>query len=80
MACAGFGKGGQIERVRGTEVPNVVQGAKPWQGVSQKVKHFFSLYMKFSCHVTADVTKNAGLLERNINEVVHIFHTLRTIF
>ena len=36
VACAGFGKEGQIERVWGTsletEVPSVIQGAKPWQG------------------------------------------------
>ena len=33
MACAGFGKGGQIERFRRTDVTSVVQGAKLWQGV-----------------------------------------------
>ena len=29
--------------------------------------------MKFSCHVTADVTNNAGLLEWNTNEIVPNF-------
>ena len=48
--------------VRGTEVLSVVQGAKPWQGVwetksPRSWSTFSILYMKFKCHVTADVTK-----------------------
>ena len=59
----------------------VVQGAKLWQGVwgtksPRSWSTFSNLYMEFSCHVTADVTKNAGLLERNTNEIVKILHTL----
>ena len=30
--------------------------------------------------MAADVTKNAGLLERRTNEIVQIFHMLRKIF
>ena len=88
VACAGFGKWGQIESVQGTDVRSVVQGAKPWQRVCpsegrsplRSWSTFSTLYMKFSCHVTANVTKNTGLLERSTNEIVQIFHTLWKIF
>ena len=89
MACAGFGKEGHIEGVWGTSPGDGSPQCGPGDealagGLETKFPRSWStlsiLYMKFSCHAAADVTKNAGLLERNTNEIVQIFHTLWEIF
>ena len=87
MACAGFDKRGQIERVWGTSPgdgsPQCGPGDEALAGglLSPRSWSTFPIsYMKFSCHVTADVTKNAGLLERTTNEIVQIVHTLWKYF
>ena len=80
VACLRFGKGGKLrgsgDQSGGQKSPVWSRGAWPWQGVCMGDEapqnwSTFSIfvYMKFSCHVTAVVTKNAVLLERNTNEI-----------